>query len=84
MKKEQDAPSSLTREEHIARAMLMGMRYHDGNGHDPFYYIVDASGNIDVSNFVDAITLEPLIQHSDEHFDFEGLSRNYQARRKIK
>jgi len=75
---------TLTREEHIARAMLLGMRYHDGNGHDPFYYKSGPNGEIDVGNFIDANTLEPFIQHTDDTFDFEGLNRNYKARRKFK
>lgn len=72
----------MTREEHIARAMMLGMSYHDGNGHDPFYYRIDASGNINVSEFLDANTLEPLIQHTEQDFDFDGLNKAYTARRK--
>lgn len=50
----------LTDEEHEARAMLLGMRYHHGNG-EPFYYAVDADGGIEVTTMIDANTLEPFI-----------------------
>lgn len=49
----------LTEEEHIARAMLMGMRYHHGNG-EPFYFTYGDDGVPDVLSFVDADTLKPL------------------------
>lgn len=54
----------LSEEEHIARAMLLGMRYHGGNG-EPFYYALDAGGNVDTMSMVDANTLEPLRQVSN-------------------
>lgn len=72
----------MTDEEHHARAMLLGMCYHDGNGNDPFYYKKGEETNLD--GFLNANTLEPLIQHTDETFDFDGLNNWYNARRKIK
>lgn len=78
--------SELTREEHIARAMLLGMSYHDGNGHDPFYYKISPDGNINLHEFLDANTLEPLIQNVEEpefNLDFEGMDKAYKARRKF-
>ncbi len=55
---------TLTDEEHTARAMLMGMVYHHGNG-DPVYYKV-TSGLPELSSFIDANTLEPLVQQEGE------------------
>lgn len=49
----------LSDKEHHARAMLMGLRYHHGNG-DPFYYSIGGDGVIDVSSMIDANTFEPL------------------------
>lgn len=49
----------LTDEEHEARAMLLGMRYHHGNG-EPFYYEVDETGVPRVETFVNAYTFEPI------------------------
>lgn len=48
---------ALTEEEHIARAMLMGLLYHHGNG-DPFYYEPDELGIPRPSSMLDANTLE--------------------------
>lgn len=56
----------LTHEEHHARAMLMGMRYHHGNG-APFYYAHGTDGAMDIMSMIDANTLEPIIQPVD-HF----------------
>ncbi|QIG66873.1 hypothetical protein EVB41_043 [Rhizobium phage RHph_TM3_14A] len=65
----------MTEEEHIARAMLLGMRYHHGNG-DPFYYKSDADGTIDPSSMVDAETLKPFVDiYRQDGFDFEGLMK---------
>lgn len=47
----------LTDEEHHARAMLLGMRYHHGNG-EPFYF---NEGALDVRLFLDANTLKPIL-----------------------
>lgn len=65
-----DERVKLTREEHVARAMLMGMSYHDGNGNAPFYYGHDEHGLPDRTTFVDAVTLEPLVPVKiyDDHF----------------
>lgn len=52
----------LTDDEHHARAMLMGMCYHHGNG-DPIYYKVDENGQEYVDSFIDANTLEPLYRN---------------------
>ena len=52
----QDEKVDLTEEEHIARAMLLGLCYHHGNGH-PFYW---DEKNFDPATWVDANTLEPL------------------------
>lgn len=49
----------LTHEEHEARAMLLGMRYHHGNGEPVYYFVLD--GMPDVTTFIDANTLEPLL-----------------------
>lgn len=54
-----DKLTPLTEEEHIARAMLLGMRYHEGNG-DPFYYAVNDVGDVIISSMTDANTLEPV------------------------
>ena len=56
-------PDELSHEEHEARAMLMGLRYHHGNG-DPFYYKPDENGMPEWTSLVDANTLEPMIGHS--------------------
>lgn len=61
-----DKPETLSHEEHQARAMLMGMRYHHGNG-DPFYYKGGESlADIDVSSMIDANTLESMVVHDPE------------------
>jgi hypothetical protein len=52
----------LTDDEHHARAMLLGMRYHHGNG-EPFYYFGD-DGVPDVNTFIDANTMEPMIDEN--------------------
>ena len=52
--------SALTHEEHETRAMLMGLRYHHGNG-DPFYYKPDDGGMPHVLSMIDANTLEPMV-----------------------
>jgi hypothetical protein len=52
---------ALTEEEHEARAMLLGMRYHHGNG-APVYYKMGADGIPDTMSFIDAETLEPLVE----------------------
>lgn len=49
----------LTDEEHIARAMLMGMRYHHGNG-EPFYYKMAEDGTPSIESMIEADTLEPI------------------------
>lgn len=54
-----DDKPKLTHEEHHARAMLMGMRYHHGNGF-PFYYKMERDGPA-VDSMLDANTLEPII-----------------------
>ena len=50
----------MTHEEHETRAMLMGLRYHHGNG-DPFYYKPDEHGHPYVTTMVDANTLKPMV-----------------------
>jgi hypothetical protein len=50
---------ALTEEEHHARAMLMGMCYHHGNG-APVYFRVGDDGIPETLSFIDAETLEPL------------------------
>ena len=69
----------LTEEEHIARAMLLGMRYHHGNG-EPFYYKLGADLTMEVGSMLDANTLEPFIQHPVDGVNWHGLIR---ANRKI-
>lgn len=54
----------LTDEEHEARAMLMGMRYHHGNG-EPFYYGMGEDG-LPTFELLDADTLEPLVDVSPQ------------------
>jgi hypothetical protein len=66
--------TKLSEEEHIARAMLLGMRYHHGNG-EPFYYKMDATLTIQVSSIIDANTLEPFIQHPVNGIDWHGMIR---------
>lgn len=61
---------ALTEEEHIARAMLMGLLYHHGNG-EPFYFRMGADGIPETLSMVDAITLEPLAERMSDN----GLSR---------
>lgn len=56
----------LTEEEHIARAMLMGLLYHHGNG-DPFYYEPDHNGQPYISSMLDANTLEPMVIKEEGH-----------------
>lgn len=55
--------ATLTREEHITRAMLLGMYYHEGNG-EPFYYKKDSDGVPDVASFIDAETLERMVDYT--------------------
>lgn len=50
----------LNEDEHIARAMLLGMHYHAGNG-EPFYYKTDDAGLPLVESFMDAETLEYMV-----------------------
>lgn len=50
----------LTDEEHKARAMLMGMIYHHGNG-SPFYYKGYENGVPIIASIIDADTLEPIL-----------------------
>lgn len=58
------ATSPLTDEEHIARAMLLGLRYHHGNG-EPFYYELGTDG-LPTFALYDAETLKPLVDlHPD-------------------
>jgi hypothetical protein len=52
--------TTMTEEEHQARAAIMGMRYHNGNGF-PFYYVVGDDGVPDWLSFIDVDTLEPII-----------------------
>ena len=48
---------TLSPEEHEARAMLLGLRYHHGNG-DPFYYKPEPDTGLPiVSTIVEANTL---------------------------
>lgn len=54
---------TLTEEEHIARAMLLGMRYHAGNG-EPFYYEQDEQWGT-ITKMIDANTLEPMENVND-------------------
>lgn len=49
----------MTEDEHKARAMLLGMEYHHGNGM-PIYFIRDDMGIPDVTSFVHADTMEPF------------------------
>lgn len=51
----------MTDEEHEARAMLLGLRYHHGNG-SPFYYQFADDGTPDTMSLIDANTLEPLAE----------------------
>lgn len=53
----------MTENEHIARAMLLGMHYHHGNG-DPLYYRVDEDGIPEPASFLDANTLKPLMDYN--------------------
>ena len=59
---------ALTDEEHEARAMLLGMCYHHGNG-EPFYYKQNGGlvGTVDVMSMMDANTLEPLADNTQGH-----------------
>ena len=64
--------------------MLMGLRYHDGNGIDPFYY--DPARMHDVSSYIDANTLEPFVPLStstDDRIDFSNLQERVRKRRKL-
>lgn len=62
--------SELSNEEHHARAMLLGMRYHHGNVDDPFYYKLGDDGSIEIMSMIDANTLEPLVPDGTK---FEGV-----------
>lgn len=76
----------LNEDEHIARAMLLGMHYHAGNG-EPFYYKKDHDGIPDVTSFLDADTLEPMIDHSRSTvggYDWKGLHRRARAKEHLK
>lgn len=53
----------MTEEEHIARAMLLGMSYHHGNG-EPFYYTAGEDGK--PVRMIDADTLKPIPNHKDD------------------
>lgn len=77
--------SNLTDEEHQARAMLMGMIYHNGNGDGPFYYKI-ANGVPDVTTFIDANTLKPMIEHHHDPYriDWTGLQRRVKAKRSLR
>jgi hypothetical protein len=57
---------ALTHEEHKARAMLLGMVYHHGNGGDPFYYKVSEDGIPITESLMDANTLEYYIKKEGE------------------
>lgn len=50
-----------THEEHKARAALLGLVYHHGNGDGPFYYKLGEDGIPVTESMIDAVTLEPLI-----------------------
>jgi hypothetical protein len=65
----------VTEEEHIARAMLLGMCYHHGNG-DPFYFKLGADGIPEVMSMLDANTLEPLAEHMPDN----GLTRVFHGK----
>lgn len=60
MKNTKQKSAPFTPEEHEARAMLLGMKYHHGNG-DPIYYREAKDGTMELTSLVDAITMEPLI-----------------------
>lgn len=53
--------SELSHERHKARAMLLGMIYHHGNGDGPFYYKLGEDGIPETESMLDAVTLEPLV-----------------------
>jgi len=74
----------LSEDEHIARAMLLGMRYHGGNG-EPFYYKTDHDGTPDPASFIDAHSLEPMVQHHHDqmHIDWAGIGRRNRAKREL-
>ena len=52
----------MTDDEHHARAALMGMKYHNDNGGVPFYYKNGTDGIPIITTFIDAETLEPIIE----------------------
>lgn len=68
----------MTEEEHIARAMLLGMSYHHGNG-EPFYYTAGEDGK--PVRMIDADTLKPIPNHKDDGVDWRGMARFGKAKR---
>ena len=76
----------MTKEEHITRAMLLGMYYHEGNG-EPFYYKKDSDGVPDPTSFIDAETLEPMVDHlraPAAPYDWKGLGRRVRSKEMLK
>ena len=64
--------------------MLMGLRYHDGNGIDPFYY--DPANMHDVSSYIDANTLEPFVppvKFNAERIDWDIMTIRERKRRRL-
>lgn len=75
----------LTEEEHKARAMLLGMSYHHGNG-EPFYYIPDPDGSPNPASITDADTLEPVVQHRRDPYriDWQGMLRRNKMKKVLR
>ncbi len=73
----------LSEDEHIARAMLLGMHYHGGNG-SPFYYAKNADGTPNFASFVDANTLQPMINYeTSPTIDWKGIGRKMRAKQEL-
>jgi hypothetical protein len=66
--------TKFTTDEHICRAMLLGMKYHHGNG-DHFYYVPDEDGSPKVISFTDPDTLEPFVPAVDVMDDLLAKSK---------
>jgi len=61
--------SEFTDEEHEARALMLGMYYHKGNGM-PFYYKVGTDGIPMATSIIDADTLADMMDPWMDKGDF--------------
>jgi len=74
----------MTRDEHITRAMLLGMQFHHNNGDAPFYYKVDEGGNFIPGSAIDAVTLQGIRIETEDDWQKDLWVEERKPRRRLK